>query len=318
MNKRTLIRSFFGGMLIAIALNVFPFSVMAIGQASTPIIIENAVRGQEYEDVLSLFNSSGEEENFTLIGDGEIADWLTFFRLDNSETPINELSIAANSRIQAKVRITVPQSAPMGEQSGSVVFALINKPKEGQVNLNPVTQQISREVTVNVSDQGILSAEAFVSLKKNTIARNEPLEINVAYYNSGNVSNKPQIRLGIFRSDVNIEDVIYPYSKDKRAIMPTQTEKISVTWQTAGREPGKYRAEVGVVLGDQIIKEDSFAFQITNDEFNPAAMASIANGLPISKSYIWIMIGAGVLLVAIFALVSIRRQRGIKSKSNIS
>ena len=310
-------KNFFQAILFsAFAFFIFPTLAMAIGQASTPIIIENAVRGQEYEDVLSLFNSSNQEESFALNGEGEIADWLTFYKMDDLENPINELTIPANSRIQAKVRISVPQSAEMGKQSGSAVFSLLNKPKEGQVNLNPVTQQVSREITVNVNDQGILSAEAFVSLEKNTIAKNEPLKINVAYYNSGSVSNKPQIRLGIFKNDINIEDVIYPYSKDKKAIMPTQTEKMSIAWQTAGRENGKYRAEVGVVLGDEIIKEDSFAFQITNDEFNPIATASIANGLLNNKSYIWIMAAIGILLLLVFAVLVMRSRRGTKLNSN--
>jgi len=304
---------YLGLSFLCVALSlVFPLVISAIGQASTPIVIENAVRGQEYEDVLSLFNSSSQEENFSLTGEGEIADWLSFYRLDDLENPVNELSIKANSRIQAKVRITVPESAPMGKQSGMVVFALLNKPKVGQVNLNPVTQQVSREISVNVNDQGILSAEAFVSLKNNTIAKSEPLEISVTYYNSGSVSNKPQIGLAIFKNDVNVEDVIYPYPKDKKAIMPTQTEKMSVLWQSAGQEPGKYRAEISVVLGDQIIKEDSFSFQITNEDFDSLALASIINGQSGTKFYMWIAIGAGCLLVAIIMMMVVRSRRGKK------
>jgi len=300
-------------LLYVILFSVSPAVVSAIGQTSTPIVIENAVRGEEYEDVLTLFNSSDEEENFTLTSEGEIADWMTFYNLNNTENPINELTIAANSRIQAKVRISIPQSAPMGAQSGLVVFALLNKSKDGQVNLNPVTQQVSREVTVNVNDQGILSAEAFVSLKSNMLAKNEPLEINVAYYNSGSVSNKPQVSLGIFKNDINIADIIYPYSKDKKAIMPTQTEKMSFLWQTAGQELGKYRAEISVILDNEIIKDDSFAFQITNEDFSSLATANVSNSHLSAKFYMWIATGVGFLLmlVLVASKVFIKKNQSI-------
>jgi len=303
MNKNTF-SIFFAGFLTTIFLSL-PSFAMAIGQASSPIIIENAVRGQEYEDVLTLFNSSDEEEHFSLSAEGEIAEWLTFYKLDDATNPIKELDIAANSRLQAKVRISVPTSAPMGKQSGLVVFALLNKLKEGETNSNPVMQQVSREVTVNVNDQGIVSAEAFVSLKKNIISRNEPLEINVAYYNSGSVSSKPQIRLGIFKNDINIEDIIFPYFKDKRAIMPMQTEKMSVIWQSAGQETGRYRAEVSVMSGDQIMKEDSFAFQISDENFNSLATANVVKGFTNANFYLWIALGVAFLLVLIFVTVKI-------------
>lgn len=311
MNKNTF-SIFLAGFLTTIFLSL-PSFAMAIGQASSPIIIENAVRGQEYEDVLTLFNSSDEEEHFSLSAEGEIAEWLTFYKLDDATNPIKELDIAANSRLQAKVRISVPQSAPMGRQAGLIVFALLNKSKDGKTISNPVTQQVSREVTVNVNDQGILSAEAFVSLKKNVIAQNEPLEVAVAYYNSGSVSAKPQISLAIFKNDISVEDIIYPYPKDKKAIMPTQTEKIPILWQSAGQGAGKYRAEIGVVLGDKIIKEDSFAFQITNEDFNLLATANATGGYLNAKNYVWITSAVGFLILLTLAIFLVFRKKNQNS-----
>jgi len=289
---------------------IMPFSVAAIGQIASPIIIENAVNGQEYQDLLTLFNSSEKEETFKLTATDSIADWTKFFSYGTSNTEISEFKIGANSNINAIVKFLVPDSMPNGTYEGRIVFAMVKSTDKNDTNV-AINQQISRKVSIKVTNNSAPSGIITIKPEKQHLGKNEPLKISVTTFNSGNVTIKPYVELEIQQNDKTIDNIIYPYDKNRNGIAPRDSENSIASWQTVNYQNGKYKAIVRVYLDQKIAKEDWIAFSINNDLTGLAA-ANISKSLGDT----WYMIAA--FGIGLFILIGLLVKKFLKKQeSNI-
>lgn len=278
---------------------VLPFSVSAIGQIASPIIIENAVNGQEYQELLTLFNSSEKEETFKLTATDDIGDWSKFFSYNTPDAEISEFKIGANSSINAIVKFFVPDSVPNDTYKGRIVFAMVENTDKGDANV-AINQQISRKVSIKVTNDSLPAGIITIKPEKQYLEENEPLKIGITTFNSGNVTIKPYVELEIQQNDKTIDNIIYPYDKNKNGIVPRGSESSIVSWQTANYQKGKYKAIVKVYLDEKIAKEDWIAFSINNG-LTGSAVANLSEFLN-NKLYIMVGIGIGLFLFVIVLL----------------
>ena len=246
---------------------VLPKAALGIGMMTEPIVIKNALRGQETVAVLSLFNSEDKEIIYELKSEGEIAEWMSFYQVDDTdlEKPITEIQIPAKSSIKAVVKFIIPKDTPNGEYTGkaSIVTAPQEKNEEEKMKV-ALRQKVGRKVSITVIDKEILEFKTSIIPLKYKMEKGEPLEIKVIYDNKGNVSIKPDIQLQISENGRKVFNAIFPYPEGEKVVKPLERKILSslIEWQTAGQRDGEYKAEVKILLDGEIIEEDNFHFTV--------------------------------------------------------
>ncbi|MDP3882699.1 MAG: hypothetical protein Q8Q48_01450 [Candidatus Staskawiczbacteria bacterium] len=117
-------------ILLSATILLFSFisvqTVFAIGMITQPIVIKDILRGQETFATISLLNSGDTEATYGLKADGQVADWATFYNIEdtNFENPITEVKMPTKEYVNVNVKFKVPEDAPNGEYTGEVVVFL--------------------------------------------------------------------------------------------------------------------------------------------------------------------------------------------------
>ena len=66
---------------------------IGLGISPASITINNALRGGMYERTITIFNTGDEAGTFELTAEGECADWISFYKPEEPNTPITEVTI---------------------------------------------------------------------------------------------------------------------------------------------------------------------------------------------------------------------------------
>lgn len=280
-------------------------NALAIGQMTKPIVIENVLRGQEVQATLNLFNSEKTETTYALIADGQIKDWTTFYATDNLQDAITQIKVPAQGRVDAIAKFKIPNDTPNGIYIGQVVVAEIvgeNENKKEGLSVS-VGMSVGRDVSITVTDKEIIKFETSIIPLTYGVKRGEPLQIKIIYDNQGNVSVKPDLKLRILKDDQPIFNAIFPYPEGLEPVKLFERKELPslIEWQTSGRENGMYKAEVTVLLKDEVVKTDSFRFSISDQ----GLVLGIKN---INWKVFWpILIALAVIVLAILTVVLVRK-----------
>lgn len=287
-------------------------TVFAIGQITEPIVIKDALRGQEVSTTLTLLNSEYKEVKYGLRAEGQIADWAVFFSADdtNFKNPITEIETPADQYTNVNVRFKIPDDTPNGEYTGELLVFLASSGelKSEEVSVS-VSQQIGRDVTITVTDKEIIKLQAnFIPLTYD-VPQGKPLKIRVLYDNQGNIAVKPDLQLKITKNGKTVYNAIFPYPEAEEAVRAYTNKEISlIEWQTTGQENGNYTAELKVILNGQEIQSSSFKFLIGHfqDSMWMSAVSFLGGG---NLAAGWFVIGGALLILAI--IFDILRKKGI-------
>lgn len=251
-------------ILLALAA-ILPARTDAIGQISKPIVIKDALRGQDYQEEMVIFNTEKRKLKIGLSAEGDIKDWVEFYNLSDQENPITEIEMEPGSNLKVNAVIKISDSAPNGEYKGSL--SATSKPDdvpssdESQVMLS---QKIDRPVSITVSDNQIIKFDASVIPNSYDLAKDEPLSIRVIYDNQGNIDISPQIQVKIKKDgeeNIAIYNVIYPYPENTKAVIPNSRQENDLfIIQTTGLAKGKYLAEFDFLINNEVKLHKQFAF----------------------------------------------------------
>lgn len=297
---------------------ILPQTVFGIGQMTEPIIVENALRGQVIEKILTLYGSEKEEVVYGLISEGDIKDWTNFYEINdkNLENPITKIQIPAQSYIDVIAKFKVPEDVPNGIYTG--VVAVLSQPEENKNEgiSTSVGLRVDRRVSITVTDQEIIKLKTTIIPKKYKVKENEPLQIKVIYDNQGNVSLKPDIQLQISKNGRKIFNAIFPYPEDEKPVKPLERKILSslIEWQTVGQESGEYTAEVKTLLNGEEKQTEDFRFTVGDvvagaeksnmDKFF-GVLSAFGRGNPTVG---WFIIG-GIFLIIAEILITINRRK---------
>ncbi|MFH1111475.1 MAG: hypothetical protein V1712_00175 [Patescibacteria group bacterium] len=280
-------------------------SVLAIGQLSKPIVVNNVLRGQAIPETLTLFNSDKEVRDFGLLASGDIAEWSAFYLPEDLATAVTKISVPAEGTAKAAVVITVPDDTPNGRYSG--VLSVTYAPESTgamEDKSTSVTQNIGRSVTITVTDKEIMKLETAVIPLTYQLAINEPLQIKLNYRNLGNVSVKPQAQLKIFSDQKNVANAIFPYP-EQEAIKPLTSKSLQVEWPTSGLTDGRYQAEVTILVNGEAQYTDSFRFHLGVVKVLGASIFSNWGDSGFINTLLITVIGLLILAVLIFIAVKL-------------
>jgi len=274
-----------------------PLAVGALGQTTDPIVIDNALRGEDFQEELIIINTEDKNITVEIKAEGQVADWAKFYKPDDLQNPISEANLAASEKLNLFVRFSIPQDVANGDYTG--VIAALQKPGAEATgeNASVLTQRIDREVTIKVSDQENVSLVVSVIPASYDVKIGDPLKIKLLYDNQGNISLAPQVDLKIKK--INTEEVvfnvIYPYPEGEEKVRPSAQKEISnIEVATDKLEAGKYTAELTFLHNGQTVSQESFNFSTQSAALNTTTIIIIV-----------------VVVVIVAALSLIRRQKKV-------
>ena len=307
-------------LIIFVLSFALPLSAFGIGQMTEPIVFEDVLRGSQITEILILYNSENPEMVYELKAEGEIADWASFYKIEDKdlENPITEISIPAKSSIEATAKFIIPNDIQNGEYTGEV--AIISTPTENQeIGEMAITvfQRIGRKVSITVTDEQIIKLDATIIPLIYGMGKDDPLIIKVIYNNQGNVSIEPSIQLKITQistGKVVQVPVIYRYHGDANPVRPFERKVFEnlIEWPTTGQDNGRYLAELKVLLNDEIVKETNFRFQVGFDWSKLFASIAVIGGGNLTLA--WFVIGIILLAIAGILIFINKNQNFIKKR----
>lgn len=247
---------------------LFPKTVFGIGQVTKPIVIDNALRGQEVTAKLSFINSKDTELIYGLMAEGEIAEWTTFFTIDdlNFTNPITEIKINPAITQNAIVKFTVPNDQPNGTYIGKVyIFEVAKTEGKAEKTKINVGQRIGRSVSIAVSEKEVIKLESLIIPLTYTVKNGEPLQIKFIHNNLGNIAVKPSYQIRVTKESKEIFNAIFPYPESEKAVKPLERKTMPlVEWQTTGLEDGNYMIEIKVLLNNEDVKKINHGLIVGN------------------------------------------------------
>ena len=245
-------------LAIGLILIIFSFNAWAAGIAVSPskITINNVLKGTEPERVLTVFNTATHEDTFSLTVTGNITDWISFYRIDDPATPINNITIPAEDKAHVLVKFAIPTDTAAGDGYTSKIYVQ-SIPPEAEAGHAAVIIKMPIEVTIGVTGTQTL-AGTVESIATTDTEVNVPLRIRVEFRNTGNVIAKPTVNVDISRDGVVVDSVTY---SDKE-IATNRKETVRVEWDTAEIKSGDYVAKVSVLLGGEVLETKELPFKL--------------------------------------------------------
>ena len=231
---------------------------LGLGMAPASLDITDALKGESYERMISVFNTGDEAGTFILTTEGECSEWISFHAEVDPGTELEEVTIPAGGKAKILVRFEIPEDIANADYTGTIYAQTI--PKAETDTEGAAAQAVIRipsKITIGVTGTQILKG----TVKSITISDTEigyPLKIKVLFQNEGNVVAKPKIAVEITKNGELVDSFIH----DKTGIKPDSEGTITVLRNTTGLEDGDYIAEVAVSLGDEVLATKDLPFKI--------------------------------------------------------
>ena len=240
-------------------LSLCPAANAGIGLGVSPasITISDAFKGGTYERTITIFNTGDETGTFGLTAEGECAGWIFFYKEDEPDIPITEITIQGKDKAKVLAKFDIPEEIANADYT-STIFAKSIPAGNITGGMGAMAAiRIPSEVLIQVTGTQILKG----TVKSITAADTEigfPLKIKVEFQNEGNVIAKPKIAVGITKNGELVDSFVH----DETGIKPAQEGTITVLWNTTGRDTGDYVANVAVSLGEELLATKDLPFKI--------------------------------------------------------
>ncbi len=253
-----LVGSAVGAALLAL-ITLGSAGAQGIGVAPAMIELEDALRGAEYTNLLTVFNREESDLTAEVAGEGEAGQWVSLHPLDDETATLDSIAVPANSQTRVFLRVTVPLDAPNGPHKGSIGLQTVAPEGEGDDGGGTgATVGVGVALTINVTGTQNLTGEV-LDMNANDVEVGYPLRVQTTFHNTGNVKAQPDIRLQVKDS---LGTVVAEAAYGDTTVDSGTTQAIHSEWDTTGAEAGDYVAGVSVILGDQAIDIRDLPFKI--------------------------------------------------------
>ncbi len=244
------------GILSILVMTPLVSAAGGIGTGPMELKLSQAMKGGEYERTIWVFSRFDEPADFLLYDDGDIKGWASFYDPVTKEK-ITKITIPAKDRKELLVKFTIPLDIANGVYTGKVYAQSVpSEAEEGQVT-QTVSVASGINVEIEVTGEQILEGIA-QSISALDVEVDYPLRINVDFRNTGNVMAKPEIKADISQDGSIIDSLVYSGAE----IKPNSRETLSAEWDTTGKEPGNYQADVSVFLASGLVDKKDLTFEI--------------------------------------------------------
>ena len=305
-------------IILVIFTLMMPGFISASGIISQQIEIEDAMRGQVIEELLSVVNSGDSEIVFKLGAEGDITDWVSFKEFGDIEGLITEVTAPPKEWAKTRVFIKVPDDTPNGEYTGQLTALLSAAPiqeQEDSISVG-IAQKFRRPVKIVVTDTEIVDFEVRVMPEKYFINKIEPLKIKSIYTNNGNIAIRPNAQIKIFNPDgKEIFNAIYPYPENEAPVRPRATKAIMIVHHSGELQEGRYLTEAIITLNGEEKHRDDFHFTVGNITSDVSANRYLSFISRIGGGNLvlgWLMTGGFLVILSILLISFGRKKRFLK------
>lgn len=256
MTRKSITKSAVITLISLLLLWLFPAPAAAGGLGVTPPTLEltDALKGDEYQRTVRLFNTMEEPTNLSLSTSGDISQWVTFYDQGDLTTPIENIAVPSKENASVLVRFSIPDDAANGTYSGSLHAETGPLGEEGGQSI-----RLRTSVTVTISVTGTQVLRGTVNqIEARYTEIGLPLCIEVTFANTGNVVAQPDISVTITRDNKSVAQ----FSHGETAVAVDSQQIIKLEWDTSGSEAGDYLAAVDVSLGGSSITTKKLPFKI--------------------------------------------------------
>ncbi|MDD5110272.1 MAG: hypothetical protein PHI63_03575 [Patescibacteria group bacterium] len=284
-----------------------PTFVLAIGMMTEPIVVKNARRGQVINETLTIYNTEKLALKLQLKATGAIAEWVKYYLPSDMKTAVTEVEMTATSNREVVAVITVGGDAKNGTYEGELVVEQGPQGSSTGESGAVVSQQVTRPVSISVTDKEEFKAEVSVIPQAYDIKPDAPLSIRVQFQNQGNVQITPKLQVKIRKAEIDsqaLSDVTLGYPAGQPAVKPLESGEATYTVPTNGLVEGKYIAEVTALEGEQVLAQQDFTFSIDKNAKDLSALATATGtpGLLVGNTGIVIaVVVVGIVAIAVFA-----------------
>ena len=247
-------------ILIGLVLALSCSTVQAVGLGAAPasFTVPDALKGAEYERTITAFNTADDDGDFELTATGPGSEWITFYKAEDTETPVTTMHIKGHGEQRILLKIKIAEDAANMEYTPTIYVQSVPPKLEGSEGA--IAQAVLRmpvKATIQVTGTQILKG----TVKSITTTDTEidyPLKIKVEFKNEGNVIAKPKIVVAITKNGELVDSFVHA----ETGIKLDKTDTITVLWNTTGQEIVDYTADVEVSLGDEVLANKNLPFKI--------------------------------------------------------
>jgi hypothetical protein len=246
--------SLFMLLLVCLCLPALPVTAgSGIGLGSASIDIENAMRGSQYKNSITVFNTGDQSSDYVVTIDGEAASWVS---LDYNGKPLESFSVPSNSKDSFGVTVTVPGDAANRKYSAQITVTSVPSSSGGGSGQG-VSLAAYSIVSISVSGTQNISGK----VSGITVIDQEtgyPVGFKVFFENTGNVIVAPSVDIRVTWKG----NVITNFNYNKTEVEPFKNSVIDITWDSTGQTPGDYSAQIAVNLDGKQIYANELSFKI--------------------------------------------------------
>lgn len=229
---------------------------VGLGVVPPELSIADALRGEEYEQTITVYNTDVMTTTFKPYATGEIIEWIGFY--DEEGNVLTKITIPGKSSAKVLLRFKIPDDAASGNYTSTVYVE--NVPGEAAADEGAAAQMLIRmpvDITIGVTGEQILEGiVSGITIRDTEI--DYPLRIEVLFQNTGNVVAKPAIDVEISKGGATVQS----FTSTDKAVKPNTREIIPVEWDTKGQTIGDYVADVAVSLDGDVLYEREIPFKI--------------------------------------------------------
>jgi len=286
----------------------------AIGQATKPINIENALRGQEYDQSVIIVNTENKQVTVDVSARGAIAGWTNFYAKSEMRIATTTCNIPSGEKLTLTAIFRIPDDAANGKYAGSIaVFQRAGESTEATSTV--VAQEVLREVNIVVSDKELIDLTVSAIPESYETYPGRDLPVRLIYGNTGNVAISPQVQIRIVRDEEILSNVILPYPEGLSAIKPGASQEISdVKLATEKLAGGKYVAKMDFLINGQPKASDSFSFSVNENQARQIAGMQLGSWAEMGSVRQSAIPAVAAIMLAIIVFWIIKR----KNKHNIN
>lgn len=288
---------------------IIPCTSYAIGQITSPIIIDDALRGNTYEEELTIINTEDKAVSIDLKAEGGIADWTTFIDPEDSNKNISSIQMEAQESVKVIAKFNIPSDTDIGDHKGviSVIKKADNTSAQNESTAN-LSQKVDREVLITISDKENIDFKVYVIPENYDIIKNKNLKIRIIYNNQGNISISPDIQIKLQKENNIVYNTIFAYPENLTAVKShTQMEVTTIEIPLNNLEKGKYIANLSFYEHDFLYTQKEFYFTIREEAEYQSFLGTLIKKGGNQKTIIF-FIGIIISIFLIGSLIKIIRK----------
>jgi len=256
LNKGTRFMSIVLALLLLSCLLVLPAAAAGMGVGPSYLEITDAMRGGEYERLLTLFNLGDEDVNFGFVVTGEASDWITFYGIDAQDIPIDKIFVEGDMETSVLVKVNIPQEIGNGEYEAIITVTTIPGDEQGK---SAQTVALAAQVEAHIMITGTQILQGIISnMRIRDIEEGYPLRIETSFRNTGNVAATPIFDIEIIKNNQTIET----FTIADTTLRPEDSELFHVECDTAEISKGDYTCNIVVSLGGDVIATEELQFTV--------------------------------------------------------